>query len=415
MNLRKLIQSNDVSGSRSSSGIILTTKAVVGIIVVIALLLAASFIVFAPSIGAAADSTFTKTVTQTQVLTSVANLGNSTTQGLNPEAIYSYANQSIVTLQGVQTTTASTIFGPQTSEETVLGSGFVIYYSNQYYVVTNYHVAGATSNLTLTFSDGNSYPAKVVGSDPYSDLAVVTVSSAPISEFHPLTLVSSSTLQVGQYILAIGNPYGLSGTETFGIISQLGETIQDETAGNFSIADVIQFSAPINPGNSGGALLNANGEVVGITTATVSGSQGIGFAIPSDTIIRELDSLITTGSYAKHSYLGIGEVDMNYQLAQATGANVTYGALIETIVPGGPATTAGLQGGSKTVTIEGNQYLIGGDIIVGINGTKIINENALASYLEEHTVAGQKVNLEIIRSGHYMSVLLTLGSRPPVA
>ena len=292
MNLAKLIQSNSVSGSRSSSGMIMTTKAVVGIVVVVALLVAASFIVFTPSIGAAGDPTTTKTVTQTQVLTSVVGLGNATTQGLNPEAIHSYANESVVTLQGVQTTTTNTVFGPQTSEETILGSGFVIDYSNQYYVVTNYHVAGATSNLTLTFSGGNSYPAKVVGSDPYSDLAVVTVSSAPLSEFHPLTLVSSSTLQVGQYILAIGNPYGLSGTETFGIISQLGETIQDETAGNFSIADVIQFSAPINPGNSGGALLNANGSVVGITTATVSGSQGIGFAIPSDTILRELPSLI---------------------------------------------------------------------------------------------------------------------------
>ncbi len=166
MNLAKLIQSNSVSGPRSSSGMIMTTKAVVGIVVVVALLVAASFIVFTPSIGAAGDPTTTKTVTQTQVLTSVVGLGNATTQGLNPEAIYSYANESVVTLQGVQTTTTNTVFGPQTSEETVLGSGFVIDYSNQYYVVTNYHVAGATSNLTLTFSGGNSYPAKVVGSDP---------------------------------------------------------------------------------------------------------------------------------------------------------------------------------------------------------------------------------------------------------
>jgi len=392
----------------------MTTKVVLGVAVVIALLVGASLIVFAPSIGAAGDPTTTKTVTQTQMLTSVVNLGNSTAQGLNPEAIYAYANESIVTLQGVQTTTTNTIFGPQTTQSTILGSGIVVDYSGQYYVVTNYHVAGATSNLTVTFSYGNSYPATAIGSDPYSDLAIVTATSAPLSEFHPLTLVSSSSLQVGQYILAIGNPYGLSGSETFGIISQLGETIQDPTAGNFSIANIIQFSAPINPGNSGGALLNANGSVVGITTATVSGSQGIGFAIPSDTILRELPSLIANGSYTKHSYLGIGELDMNYQLAQAAGANVTYGAMIETIIPGGPAANAGLLGGTKTVTIEGSQYLIGGDIIVGINGTKIINENALASYLEQHTVAGQKISIEIIRSGHYMSVLLTLGARPPI-
>ncbi len=215
--------------------------------------------------------------------------------------------------------------------------------------------------------------------------------------------------------MAMGKPYGLSGTMTFGIISQLGQTIQDPTAGNFSIADVIQFSAPINPGNSGGALLNANGSVVGITTATMSGSQGIGFAIPSSTIIRELPSLITTGSYDKHSYIGIEELGMNYQLAQATGANVTYGVLIESVVPNGPAAKAELLGGTKTVTVEGQQYLIGGDIIVGINGTKIIDQNALASYLEEHAVSGQPVNVEIIRSGHYLNVNLTLGKRPPIS
>jgi len=414
MNLAKLVEAH-FRESRSTSGLVMTGKVVLGVAVVVALLLAATLIVYAPSIGGAAGTTTTKTVTQTQVLNSVVNLGNSTSQGLNPEAIYAYANQSIVTLQGVQTTTTNTIFGPQTTQATILGSGFVVDYSGQYYIVTNYHVAGATSNLTVTFSDGNAYPAKAIGSDPYSDLAIVTASSAPLSEFHTLTLVSSSSLRVGQYVLAIGNPYGLSGTETFGIISQLGETIQDPSAGNFSIANIIQFSAPINPGNSGGALLDANGSVVGITTATVSGSQGIGFAIPSDTILREVPSLITNGSYTKHSYLGIGEVDMNYQLAQAAGANVTYGAMIETVVPGGPAATAGLVGGTKTVTIEGSQYLIGGDIIVGINGTKIINENALASYLEGHTVAGQRVNLEIIRSGsNYMSVLLTLGARPPI-
>ncbi len=398
---------------RSRDGLAMNSKAVLGVAVVIALLAVASLIILVPSIGSSADPT-PKTVTQTQTITSVVNLGNESSSGLDPAAIYSYANESLVTLEGVQTTTTNTIFGPQTTQATVLGSGFVINYSNKYYIVTNYHVAGTTANLTLTFWDGNSYTAQVIGSDPYSDLAIVTAPSAPVSEFHPLTLVTSSSLRVGQYILAIGNPYGLSGTETFGIISQLGETIQDQTAGNFSIADVIQFSAPINPGNSGGALLNSNGNVVGITTATVSGSQGIGFAIPSDTIIRELPSLITSGSYTRHAYLGIVEVDMNYQLAQATGANVTYGALIETIVQGGPAATAGLHGGSKIVTIEGNQYLIGGDIIVGINGTKIVNENSLASYLEGHTVAGQKVILEIIRGGQYMSVTLTLGARPAI-
>ena len=391
-----------------SGGKLLSTKALVTIVIIIGLIAVASVVVYS-SLGT--SPTTTTTVTETQIQTSVVNLGNVSSQGLNPESIYAYANASIVILQGVQNSTD--IFG-QTAQTSILGSGFVIEYLGSYYVVTNYHVAGATSDLTMTFTDGNAYPAQLVGSDPYSDLAVVSAPSAPLSEFHPLAIAPSSSLKVGQYILAIGNPYGLSDTATFGIISQLGESIQDPTAGNFSIADVIQFSAPINPGNSGGALFNANGSVIGVTTATISGSQGIGFAIPSGTIIRELPSLVTNGTYTKHSYLGIGEVDMNYQLAQAAGANVTYGALIESIVPGGPAAMAGLQAGTRTVTIQGAQYLIGGDIIVGINGTRILNENTLASYLNEHTVPGQLVNLKIIRNGQYMTIPLTLGVRPVI-
>jgi S1-C subfamily serine protease len=176
---------------------------------------------------------------------------------------------------------------------------------------------------------------------------------------------------------------------------------------------VIQFSAPINPGNSGGPLLNANGQVVGITTASVTSSQGLGFAIPSDAIIQELPSLVTNGTYKLHSYLGIGTVDMNYQLSQATGANVTYGALVEHVVSGGPAATAGLEAGTQTSTVNGQQYLIGGDIIISINGTRIITTDALSSYLAAHTVAGQTVSLGIIRSGDkYMTLKVTLGERP---
>ncbi len=385
------------------------TGALVALGIIIAILVGVSLVSFANSFGSSLSTT-TTTVTETNVSTAVVNVGyNQNSTGLDPEQIYAYANQSIVTLQGIQT--VSTVFGQQ--QESILGSGFVVQYSNQYYVITNYHVAGATSNLTMTFSDGNAYPAKVVGSDPYSDVAVVAAQSAPLSEFHPLHLVSSSGLRVGQYILAIGNPFGLSGTMTFGIVSQLGQSIQDPTAGNFSIADVIQFSAPINPGNSGGALLDANGSVVGMTTATVSGSQGIGFAIPSSTIIRELPSLITTGSYTKHSYMGVSVADMNYQLSKAQGTNVTYGVLIQSLVPGGPAEKAGLQAGNNQLVIGGAQYMIGGDIIISLNGTRIINENALATYLEEQTVSGQTVSVGIIRSGQYMSLNLVLGVRPP--
>ena len=328
------------------------------------------------------------------------------------QQIYAMSYPSVVTVQGDQSATTSTFFGPQTTSTQVLGSGFVFSYQSSSYIATNYHVIAGDTNLTVTFPDGNAFPAQVVGTDPYSDLAVLKASSAPGSEFVPLQLVPSTNLSVGQVVYAIGNPYGLSGSMTPGIISQLGRTIQDPVAGNFSVAGVIQFSAPINPGNSGGPLLDTNGKVVGITTATVSSSQGIGFAIPSSTILRDLPSLVKTGTYSQYSYIGISTVDMNYQLAAASHTNVTYGLLIESVVLGGPAAKAGLRAGTTTVTVEGTQYLVGGDIIVSVNGTKVINQDALSTYLVQNTIAGQTVNLGVIRSGMLINVAVVLGTRP---
>jgi len=343
----------------------------------------------------------------------VSSLNSSTNStGAEPALIYSIANRSVVTVQGSEETTTETIFGPQTSISTVLGSGFVTSFQNSYYVITNYHVVDGVSNLTVTFWDGNSYTATVVGTDPYSDLAVVSA-PAPSSEFVPLQIVDSSQVGVGDIVYAIGNPFGLSGSLTYGIVSQLGRTIQEATAGSFSISNVIQFTAPINPGNSGGPLLNGNGQVIGITTATVSGSQGLGFAIPSSTILKELPSLVSTGTYDKHAYLGIGGADMTLQLAEAMKSNATYGVLVESVVSGGPAAKAGLRAGTAVTSIEGTQYLIGGDIIVSINGTKIVNQDALSAYLEEFTVSGQTVQLGVLRSGVLTTVTVVLGTRPP--
>ena len=347
-----------------------------------------------------------------QELNSGVTPNNASVLSLDPVSIYRSANRSIVTIQGVQVTTVNTFFGPQQSIQVVLGSGFVIQDTGSYYIVTNFHVLSGDTNLTVTFWNGNSYVGKVVGTDPYSDLGVVSV-TAPPSQLFPIQIASSSSLQVGQPIVAIGNPFGLTGSMTFGIISQVGRTIQDPVAGNFSIASAIQFSAPINPGNSGGALLNSKGEVVGITTAVVNGAQGVGFAIPSDTIVRELPSLITTGKYNLHPYLGIGSADMSYALAQKQGTNVTYGALIEQVVPGGPASRAGLRAGNTMVTLEGTQYVIGGDIIVSLNRTKIVNTDALSTYLEGHALAGQTIQVGIIRGGSFQTVSVVLGTRPP--
>lgn len=352
-----------------------------------------------------------------QTSTSATGNGSSTAannaEQINAEQIYAADNASVVTIQGAELVNSTSLFGTVSSVETLLGSGFVVSYSGSYYIVTNYHVVNGVTNMTVTFSNGDAYPGKVVGTDAYSDLAVVSAVGAASSEYIPLQLISSAGVVVGQPVVVIGNPFGLSGTMTYGIVSQLGRTIQEATTNGFSISDIIQFSAPINPGNSGGPLLDQAGNVIGITTATVNGSQGLGFAIPSSTILEELPSLITTGTYTDHSYLGISTADMNYQLARLSKTNVTYGVIVESVVSGGPAAKAGIKAGSTSVVVDGETYLIGGDIIVSVNGTKIVNGDALASYLEEYTVAGQTIQLGIIRSGQLMTVNVVLGARPP--
>ncbi len=326
------------------------------------------------------------------------------TLGLDPVAIYRDTSKSVVTVQGTQLSASG--------NASVLGSGFVTSVLGANYIVTNFHVVqNDTGVITVTFSDGDAFPAHVVGTDPYSDLAVLNT-TAPQSELHPLQITSSAAISVGQPVIAIGNPFGLSGSETFGIISQLGRTISESLAGNFPIADVIQFSAPINPGNSGGPLISANGTVIGITTATVQSSQGLGFAIPSDTILRELPSLIATGTFDLHPYLGIETVDMDYQLAGLEKTNVTYGVLVEAVVNGGPANQAGLAAGPTTVDLNGNPFTIGGDIIVSINGTKIVNTDALSSYLEQNCLPGETIVLGIIRGGQPTTLSVVLGTRP---
>jgi len=329
--------------------------------------------------------------------------------GIDPARIYNSTSRSVVTVQGSEVTTVNTIFGPQTTTVSVLGSGFVIEYSSSDYIVTNFHVVDGIVKATVTFWNGDAYPAKVIGSDAYSDIALITIQASQ-SDLYPLEFAPSSSLVVGQPVVAIGNPFGLSGSVTFGIVSQLGRTIQYQSSGGgFSIADVIQFSAPINPGNSGGPLLDDSGMVVGITTAVASGSQGVGFAIPSDTILRELPSLISSGGYNKHPDLGFQGDDMNYQLSQVVGANVSYGVLIEKTAPGGPADKAHLRGGQQIATIDGQQYIIGGDVIVSINGSRIVNYDALSTYLERYTLPGQTIQVGIIRSGTYLEVQVTLG------
>lgn len=252
-------------------------------------------------------------------------------ENISLSQLYENIRDSIVMIQGLVVQT--TWFGQQVTG-TVQGSGFIYNYTGRMVVITNYHVIEGALNITVAFNNGNAYAAKTLGFDAYSDLAVLSIVAQP-SEFKPLQVASSSTLRVGDYVIAVGNPFGLTGSMTTGIVSQLGRTITESTS-SFPIANVIQTSTPINSGNSREPLLNDKGQVVGITTAIVSGSTGIGFAIPSNTILREIGSLVRTGSYTQHPWLGIAGTDMTYEIASKMNLNVTYGMLITQITSGGP-------------------------------------------------------------------------------
>src|SRR3972149_1936661 len=318
--------------------------------------------------------------------------------------LYDQVKDSVVVVQGV--TVEYDIFRrPYYSE--VQGSGFVSNSTGQFVIVTNYHVVHSVINITVTFVDGNAYMATVIGSDAYADLAVLST-NAPQNEYKPLTITSSSTLKVGEPVLAVGNPYGLAGSMTSGIVSALGRTLTEDVTGDYPIANCIQTTAPINPGNSGGPLLNYQGEVVGITTAIVSDSQGLGLAIPSSTILREIESLITNGSYDLHSWLGASGTDMTFGIAQAMNTSTTYGWLITQVTSGGPADKAGLQEGTKQAQIAGQLVTIGGDIVTAIDDAKITNIDDLSTYLEEHTSPGQTISVEIVRNNETLILLLKL-------
>jgi S1-C subfamily serine protease len=270
---------------------------------------------------------------------------------------------------------------------TVQGSGFAYNFQGRNVILTNNHVVDDTTGLSVTFSNGRGYSATILGTDPYADLAVLSVPDAPASEFKAVTIVNSASLTVGETVIAIGNPYGLVGSMTTGIVSAVGRSITEDTAGGYAIANVIQTNTAINPGNSGGLLLNALGNVVGITTAIVSDSQGLGFAIPS---------LINDGTYKGHSYLGVTGTDMSYAVAQETGDTVTYGWKLASVARNGPS----------------NDKLQVGDIIIAMNSVTIKSNDDLASYLEEHTLPGDTITLTVVRNNVETLVDVTLGIRP---
>ena len=350
------------------------------------------------------------------------------------ENIYNTVSPSVVNIQVVEQVAASgsgsdqnaipgfPFFGlpqgqnqqPQQQFQSALGSGFV--WDQQGHIVTNNHVVSGANKIQVTFSDGTTVPATLVGADPDSDLAVIKVDVAA-DKLHPVQMADSKSIQVGQLAIAIGNPFGLEGSMSTGIISALGRSLPaDETsAQSYTIPDIIQTDAPINPGNSGGILIDVNGQVLGVTSAIespVRANAGVGFAIPSAIVNNVVPALIKNGKYV-HSWLGISGTSLTPDLAKAMNLDIAQrGALVGEVMPNSPAEKAGLRGSNQQTTIDGQPVNVGGDVITAIDNQQIRQMDELIAYLAGSTKVDQKVTLTILRDGKQQNVDVTLAARP---
>ncbi len=385
------------------------------------------------SLGGAAPAALSNTTTQSsssaplagapaalnpQTATDVAGLQSAY------EAVFQAVNPSVVTIEiGSR---AGNVSGPGTGRNgqgsqgqivpTAEGSGVI--WDSAGHIVTNNHVVDGAAKITVTFSDGSSYDAKIVGTDPNTDLAVIQVTGAPAPLLKPITVGDSTQVKVGEMVVAIGNPYGLANTMTNGIVSAIGRSI-DAGAGNsqsngpgFSIPDVIQTDAAINPGNSGGALVDMSGALIGVPSQIESQSgsnSGIGFAIPSSLVSKVAGQLISKG-VAAHSYMGVSGMTVTADVVSALNLKAgQQGVLVATVVPGGPAEKAGLKGAKLDAN---GTPTTAGDIITGIDGKSITSFEDLVSYLYGNTQPGQIVTLTVLRGGQEIQVQVTLGTQP---
>ena len=396
---------------------------------------------------------------------------NNTIQDLTLPELFEKAEASVV-----QVTTTSDTDVPDAFRSGI-GSGFV--YNNDGLIITNYHVIAPSISsaeelaqeernnvvdINVAFEDGTIYPATLVGADRFSDIAVIDIPDDAKSKLVPLPIGNSSEIRVGQQVVAIGNPFGLSGSMTEGIVSGLGRLIpssedeqqlpplpdeipipppgepsipglppqdqlppslpptvpdddltQTQRRGSFSIPDIIQTDAPINPGNSGGPLLDLRGEVIGMNTAIFSStgeSAGVGFAIPSNTLQKVIPSLISSGVY-QHPWLGISGTDVTPEIAEALGFNESRGFLVTDITSGSPADKAEIRGGYKIDNINGREIALGGDIVVAIDNNTVRKIDDILSYLEREKNVGDKVQLTVLRNGSIQETLpTTLVARP---
>jgi S1-C subfamily serine protease len=301
----------------------------------------------------------------------------------------------------------------QTRNATALGSGFV--YDKQGHIITNAHVVGEAKIVDVAFIDGNRYTAKVVGTDIYSDLAAVQIIDNATQRLKPLVIGNSSKLEVGDPVIAIGNPFGLSDTMTIGIVSQGGRLLPSSAGLGFSIPGAIQTDAQINPGNSGGPLLNIQGQVIGINTAAISASaqggfSGVGLAIPSTTVLRIVPTLIEKGYYT-HPYVGLTLITLTSDLAQTINGSLPTnfkGVYVDLIKKDGPADKAGIHGS----TIDQYSMKHGGDIIIAVDGHTVTRSEDLISYIDDHKSVGDSVIFTVHRNGHALNLKTTLSTRP---
>lgn len=327
------------------------------------------------------------------------------------EGVYNSAAPAVVNI--TSRTVLYTYFNQPVPQEGT-GSGF--FYDREGHIVTNYHVVADAQSLTVTLKEGQVYPATLVGADPSTDLAVIKIEATNLPD--PLPLADSTQLRVGQFVLAIGNPFGLEQTLTMGVISALGRVIESPD-GRF-IGEAIQTDAAINPGNSGGPLLDLQGRVIGVNSQIISTSQsfaGIGFAVSSNTVRRVVPQLIAHGRYP-HPWLGVRLLDITPERAEVLkryGASVPVdqGVMIIEIVPESPADKAGLRGADRTVTIGNSRIPVGGDIIVAMDGKPIRSTQDLTVQLDTAYQVGDTVTVTINRQGQEMRVPVTLAERQP--
>jgi S1-C subfamily serine protease len=362
--------------------------------------------------GAAAVGTFDDASPTTAAVQASATTGAvpaSAASALSINEIYKRSGPGVVQITStLGSSTSGTDQFQQSSQ--ALGSGFVL--DKEGHIVTNFHVIDGATSIEVRFSNEDTLKATLVGSDPSTDVAVLKVDAGP-SALTPLTLADSGRVEVGDAVVAIGNPFGLERTVTAGIVSALQRAVR--APNGFSIDHVIQTDAPINHGNSGGPLLDTRGEVIGInsqieTGGSGDGNVGIGFAVPSNTVKSVIDQLLASGK-VEHAYLGISAVGITPAVGKSLQLPVAKGLVIQTVSPGSGAANAGLKAGSKQVVVAGESLRTGGDVIVEADGKAVATIDELRDVISAHT-PGEKIQLKIYRGDSVKTVTVTLGRQP---